>query len=502
MKRIMTLLLVFIMVLSLAACGEKEPEKTERPEKTKRPEATEKVTPEPEDTPEPESEGPEANFETPRWEAYVPEELAENEDDRYESSYSQKHVFFVMDGETELTKLTIEVRDQDYARSFRDDIISAKLSLEDYAAGDLDMVDLAGIQFYTYDQQLGSTFYRYFRGRDEGRKTTVSIEIKGDAEQACIGEFLDSLVLLTEDTGHTDEPYPWEGECYEPKTGSTQIGKFNFSATWLHADECFIPLDDWDSLIEYAGGYLYCLSHDDLMIYKMDGDALTLHEAVKLPNESRNMCSDKNGNVYISAYGNPIIIYNEGKRAMTVDYKEKTMMHPSGEWGLSYYLSIDDINKVTISEDGIATEEPFDMADSSGAYPVNMANRIFITEDRIFITGSSVSDNKIRLFEFDLDGNLLNTLDENGNGLGSITNVIKTANGVLAMDGNLRCLQIWNSSGEYLGSIKDELLFGTSYPWMSGLAVGSDGSIYASMGDERPDHSWDEVLMYRLETDF
>ena len=87
-------------------------------------------------------------------------------------------------------------------------------------------------------------------------------------------------------------------------------------------------------------------------------------------------------------------------------------------------------------------------------------------------------------------------------GMGSITSVVITANGYIALDGNMREILVWNAAGTCIGEIEDSDLFGTSYPWMNGMCRGDDGNIYVCLVDERPDETWDEVLVYRLDTDF
>ena len=82
--------------------------------------------------------------------------------------------------------------------------------------------------------------------------------------------------------------------------------------------------------------------------------------------------------------------------------------------------------------------------------------------------------------------------------LGSVTYVAETANGFLALDGNMREIVLWTKDGTYIGTADDGDLFGTNYPWFAHGTQLSDGSILVLMTEERPDRSAMEVLVYQL----
>ena len=83
-------------------------------------------------------------------------------------------------------------------------------------------------------------------------------------------------------------------------------------------------------------------------------------------------------------------------------------------------------------------------------------------------------------------------------GLGSITYVTKTANGFIALDGNMRDVVLWTADGTWLGAVEADDLFGTDYPWLASADVMDDGSILCIMTTERLDKSADELVAFRI----
>ena len=118
------------------------------------------------------------------------------------------------------------------------------------------------------------------------------------------------------------------------------------------------------------------------------------------------------------------------------------------------------------------------------------------------MAGGAVENNENTIFVYDLSGVLQTKLGGTEFGeddsLGSVTAVVETANGYMALDGNMRTVLFWAPDGTFIGSAEDSDLFGTSYPWMSSASVMADGSILIGMTEERPDESADEFIVYRL----
>ena len=88
--------------------------------------------------------------------------------------------------------------------------------------------------------------------------------------------------------------------------------------------------------------------------------------------------------------------------------------------------------------------------------------------------------------------------DSDGGSLGSVTFIAETANGYLALDGNMREVVLWTKDGTYIGEVDDSDLFGTSYPWFCGGTKLADGSILVIMTEDRADESAMELVAFKL----
>ena len=70
---------------------------------------------------------------------------------------------------------------------------------------------------------------------------------------------------------------------------------------------------------------------------------------------------------------------------------------------------------------------------------VDLISHLLVDENHIYVSGSAVDESGHKVFVYDTAGNLQVTLaSSNGGSLGSVTFVAETANGYLALDGNMR----------------------------------------------------------------
>ena len=123
---------------------------------------------------------------------------------------------------------------------------------------------------------------------------------------------------------------------------------------------------------------------------------------------------------------------------------------------------------------------------------VDLISHLLIDENHIYVTGSAADESGHKIFVYDTNGALQLTLaDSDGSGMGSVTFVTETANGYLALDGNMREVVLWTKDGAYI-------LFGTSYPWFCGGTKLADGSILAIMTEDRADESAMELVAFKL----
>ena len=507
MKRYILLFITIIFLFTLSSCAKRDSAQDSSTEYfSKRTFPSEKRIPEtsaPEITtvvsdPTIPANIKETNFETYRWKAYIPEVWIHDEDTSYDFESESYFQFALKDDTSESPfMLSIYVTENISPRWFWENVIYHGFTLEDYAANALPTRTISNIPFTFHEDAVFEGRTGYFT-RVVSSKFDIYITFSGNRDDILMNEFLDSFSLILPDLELEDPPYPWDGKCYEPISGFSEAGNYLLHATWLHSNSCFLPDEPWDNRVVFTKGYLYVLSGDDLKVYTIDGDTITLFSEIFLPEPYTDMQADHNGNVYISSFFKEVLIFNAGTQISTLDIYDQIAMHPSGEWGIYPHYYPEDAEKILYAADGSVSLEPFTLKDTNGNYPMEAIENVFIFEDKIIVYGIIEDYNKL-LFIFNLDGILLQTLTINdGSYLNSITNVVVLSDIILAMDSNSRQIYIWNSDSNLVGKTGDSDLFGTFSPWMSGFSLGDDGNIYVSMADERPDGSWDEMLIYRL----
>ena len=122
-----------------------------------------------------------------------------------------------------------------------------------------------------------------------------------------------------------------------------------------------------------------------------------------------------------------------------------------------------------------------------------------VDENNIYVCGSAADDSGHKVFVYNADGKLQKTLcDAEGEGLGSITFMAKSANGYIGFDGNMRDVLIWDNDGKFVAEVSGEDLFSTNYPWFCNSALLSDGSIITIMTEEREDKSATELVVFTV----
>ena len=127
-----------------------------------------------------------------------------------------------------------------------------------------------------------------------------------------------------------------------------------------------------------------------------------------------------------------------------------------------------------------------------------MATGVWIDESRVFVTGPDEESGAEVLQVYDPSGALQTTLLGEDGRLGSITFAAKCSTGYIALDGNMRTVVLWNESGDYIGEIDSDDIFGASYPWLCSADVLPDGSLLVILTEDRDDDSAMELVAFRL----
>ena len=207
--------------------------------------------------------------------------------------------------------------------------------------------------------------------------------------------------------------------------------------------------------------------------------------------EYEDISADTTGTLWLANFMEPLISWKDGTQTASYEGPDHVTMHPSGAWGISWFSSAE-CEKITLSGGTLKTE-PLVFKE------VDLIQHLLIDENHIYVCGSAVDESGHKVFIYDSNGALQMTLaDSDGGGLGSITFITETANGYLALDGNMREVVLWTKDGAYIGEADDGELFGTNYPWFCGGAKLADGSILVLMTEDRADESAQELVAFKL----
>lgn len=294
-----------------------------------------------------------------------------------------------------------------------------------------------------------------------------------------------------ESTGSASEG----GEPYKGGSFSKMVGSFTLSAEWIAFEEPVVVDDIFDAYLAVAGDKYYAITDGEVKEFSLKNNKFALENELNIGDEYERICTDKNGILYVSRFMRDFIAFENNKQIFSHKGPRKVAMHPSGEWGISWF-SGPDVDKITLGN-GTMKKEAWKFAE------VEVIRSLSINENHIFVSGNPVEKKEQAIFIYDLSGNLKMTLGGTKFGepdsLGSITTVIETANGFIALDGNMRNLCLWQPDGTFIGTVSARDLFGVRYPWLSTAVLMPDGSILVGMTEERADNSdIDEFIIYRM----
>ncbi|MCQ2467367.1 MAG: hypothetical protein MJ166_07625 [Clostridia bacterium] len=512
-KKWLALLLASTMLLSVACSDKKEDKKDDDKDdkKVEEVEETEKKSKDDKDADADVEETTGATEAAPKgtpidttyWSAVIPDSYTYDEENFSDSESWGKHEFTNYDAaaDEELGSLVVYA-DECGTYEFRKDL-ARSLDLHDIQDGKVDTMTIDGEEFLVYETEYwGETITHYYH-RAESTGISLYIEVTGDMPE--VDAFISSMTLSLPDNGNVDAPYPWDGEQMITSTSTAQFGDYSVTAVQLVADVSNLPWDLFDNRVAVVGDLLYALDEEELTIYTIDGDTLKIDTVIELEADYTHMCQDNNGNVYVSRFGSPLLVLNN-KEIVNVydDIKDQVAMAPDGSFGISYFMDEEGLEKVTLNDDGTATIEPFALVDVA---KISSVSEINMSANHIIISGTSKddegNDGDHLITVFDYNGNFQYRLcgDPEGfleGGMGHITATVETNDYFLALDGNMREILMWSKDGSWLGTVKDENLFGTNYPWLCGLCE-ANGSVYVSLVEDRPDDSWQEMVFYRLD---
>ena len=486
MKKLTVLLLVLIMVLSLAACGGgKEPSikdnapaevSTEAPKETEAPAE-----------PSPALTLHENTFFNVSYNEEDGWSLAEDDFDIYENIGNAYIRILDEEGRTEIVvSIYAEKKDPE---SFRKNLYLNGVDMQAYAAGEIETVDIGGQPMLYVDQSNGD---RFFYGRNEAAGVTYTIDAT-NWEDPRVPALIENIVCTASGTDNDEPAWPWDGEPIALGSMSQMVGTYTVTADFIPMAEALTTFETFNHEVEVIGNKVYLLSDFVLREYAFDGAGLTFVREIPLGDEYKNV-ENANGTLVLSNFMKPVIGHDGDTVVFSYDGPDNFTLAPDGTWGISWFSSGETTEKFTF-KDGALVGEPLPFNE------VKVISQVDVDDEYIYVTGSPVEGSGHTVFVYDHNGQLQLQLKGDPNasiGLGSVTYITKTANGFLALDGNMRDVVLWTADGTWLGAVEDKDIFGTYYPWFATADAMEDGSILVVMTEDRTDDSAMEVIAFKL----
>ena len=483
MKKILAILLAGIMIFSLVACNG---DKTDNPDTTN-PASSDKVG-------ESDKAGEVKEIKTTLFTLSYDDSVWNNIDDDLENEedycFAELQILDPDDPEYYLIDARISVSlDEPY--DFREELIDYGFNQYEYKVNEAyETVSIGGLDLLKYED--GEETLVYFN-RIEGAGASVKIKIDAeDITDSRIANLLKGLTFTLEDVGNEDGPWEWEGEAFSTEDHSVSAGDFTVSSKFIPFEEYISTFDIFNHSIAAIGDKVYVLANGEIRECHYDGTELVFLRKIELPEDDYEvMCATADGSLWLSGSMNDVLRLKDGAVANTYDDINTLVMHPSGTWGVDYFVS-NECNIVTFNGETYSTT-PVIFKEASTIMNVS------VDENSIYICASAADDSGHKVFVYNKDGVLQKTLcDAEGEGLGSITFVTQTANGYIGFDGNMRDVLLWDNDGTFIAEISSDDLFDTSYPWFCSSTVLSDGSILTIMTSEREDRSATELIVFQV----
>lgn len=488
MKKFLAILLAVVMLLSLAACGGSKNDNDQGKPDNKPSENNQGNQGDQGDQGNTDKAIQTALFSVTASDEWVNVEDYMQNDEDY--CYVNLQVLDPEDPDYYLIDAEISVSLED-PYDFREDLVYYGFNQYEYKVNEgYDTVNIGGVELLKYDE--GDEKLLYFN-RIEGAGATVSIEFDAtDISDSRIEALLSGVSFTIEDVGNVDGPWEWDGEEFTTNDHSAYAGTFTLTSEFIPFESPVITFETFNHAIAAVGDTVYILADGELSQCHYDGEELVFVNTIDLPEDDYDhIQSTADGSLWVSGSMNDVLQIKDGAVINTFEDLDDLVMHPSGEWGVEYFVS-NECSIITFNGNSYSeTAVTFDEADT--------IMHISVDANYIYVCASAADDSGHKVFIYNKEGTLQYTLcDSEGEGLGSITFVTQTSNGFIGFDGNMRDVILWDNSGAFIDEVSDSDLFGTSYPWFCASAVLSDGSILTLMTEEREDRSATELIAFHL----
>ena len=372
-----------------------------------------------------------------------------------------------------------------------------------YAEGKMDTVTIENAEYTAMPES--NSIEKTYMYRYEQSGTSYDIRVRGQEIDDSDKELLEGIVLKLEDEGNKDAPWPWEGEPLEPVLAEQMVGSYTIVPEYIPFKEAQGVMQIMDHQFVKQGNQVFHLLENKLDTYEYSESGLEFVSSMELDDDFEYLSGDSSGMLYLSPGIGDVIGVKDGEKALQTTVDGDLNMHPSGEWGISFWVN-SDTQKIA-NQGGNLTAEPWILTglnkDEERKGLFSMIDDVQITNSHIMVAGSmAAEDEGTKIVVYDYDGNQLLKLGgediSSPDKLGSITGMAETENGFVAADGNMREIQFWAKDGTHVGAISTEDIFGVSYPWLEDMQLLDDGSLLIMLTQERDDGSANELMFFRL----
>lgn len=287
------------------------------------------------------------------------------------------------------------------ASYYRDRLRNAGIDAYDLVeTKNLDLVQIGGVECVKYMAESWYSSFLCYLGRDEASGITVSIEIIGDLEDPGIQTMIRSLKFTLTDSDNADPPWPWQGEPFSADARHTlNAGGFTVTVDWMKLEDPLVAYDIFSGRAEMTGDTVWVLLDNILYEYQYSQDTLNFVSAQMLNEKGKyeELSSDHDGKLYISGFMEQMLIMEQGEVTGRIEELDRFLVHPSGTWGISSFFG-QPLQKVMIEGETAQAEE-------WKLRSAEETTRGFLSENHVYITGTSEDKDHVAVWVFDTDGN-------------------------------------------------------------------------------------------------
>lgn len=476
MKKATAILIALMLILSFAACGGKSNNNSTAPIPEK-----------------PADKG--ATVKTNLWTLnYDPEVWEFDKSSDIIDTDTQSSLSIMIPSESEPFAVNVEIRaflEDPYF--FRDMLVSYNYDQYQYAENNAyETFPIGGVPCLMYQGEYWGDQALHYFGRDESAGATVFVEVIGEYEDPRAAELLSGLEFTLTDVGGKDGPWPWQGKPFSGGTHTAKVGTRTVTAQWLPMmNDALLADSIFGHTAAVLGDKVYILGDNSLKKFDFDGSSLEYTEEIALTGRYEAIQSTNDGTLWLSSPMEPLAAFENDKLRENYEGPSKVSMHPSGEWGVSWFYS---------PECQIIRPHADTMDISSITFKaVTDISSLTTDENYIFVCGDVTDGTGHKVCVYTSDGTLWYLLGSNNTeGLGIISYVKETENGFIGFDSYTNEVVFWNVDGICIDTVAFNNIFGTNNPWFCHAAPLEDGSLMVLLTDERADRSATELVAFKL----